>query len=52
VCLFGWRRIILWTGLISGVTLARAYAAEQPLYFANEEASHTHAFDVWTSPFV
>ena len=28
-----------------------AYAAEQPLYFAHEEASHTHAFDEWTSPF-
>lgn len=51
MCLFGWRRILLWTGLISGVTLALAYAAEQPLYFASEEASHTHAFDEWTSPF-
>jgi uncharacterized membrane protein YraQ (UPF0718 family) len=50
--LFGWRRIILWTGLVTGVTLALAYAAEQPLYFATEEASHTHAFDEWTSPFV
>ncbi len=50
--LFGWRRVLVWLALICAVTLALGYAAEQPLYFAHEEASHTHAFDEWTSPFV
>jgi uncharacterized membrane protein YraQ (UPF0718 family) len=49
--LFGWRRVLLWLGLIAAGTLALAYAAERPLYFAHEEVSHTHAFDEWTSPF-
>jgi uncharacterized membrane protein YraQ (UPF0718 family) len=52
IMLFGWRRILLWLALIMGVTLGMAYAAERPLYFAHEEANHTHAFDDWTSPFV
>ncbi|HEX4592338.1 MAG TPA: permease, partial [Gemmataceae bacterium] len=50
--LFGWRRVLVWLALICAVTLGLAYAAEQPLYFAHEEAGHTHAFDEWTSPFV
>ena len=49
--LFGWRRVLSWLVLIATATLVLAYAAERPLYFANEEASHTHAFDEWTSPF-
>jgi uncharacterized membrane protein YraQ (UPF0718 family) len=49
--LFGWRRVALWFALIALVTMGLGYAAERPLYFANEEASHTHAFDEWTSPF-
>lgn len=49
--LFGWRRVTLWFALVALVTMALGYAAERPLYFANEEASHTHAFDEWTSPF-
>ena len=49
--LFGWRRVLVWLGLISAATLVLAYAAEQPLYFAHEEAGHTHAFDEWTNPF-
>jgi uncharacterized membrane protein YraQ (UPF0718 family) len=49
--LFGWQRVLVWLALICAVTLALAYAAEQPLYFAHEEVSHTHAFDEWTSPF-
>ncbi len=48
--LFGWRRVLLWLLFTVGATLALGYAAEQPLYFAHEEASHTHAFDEWTSP--
>jgi uncharacterized membrane protein YraQ (UPF0718 family) len=49
--LFGWRRVFVWLALVAAAALALAYAAEQPLYFAHEEASHTHAFDEWTSPF-
>jgi uncharacterized protein len=49
--LFGWRRVLVWLGLIFTATLALAYAAERPLYFAQEEVSHSHAFDEWTSPF-
>jgi uncharacterized protein len=48
---FGWRRVLVWLGLIIAATLALAYAMERPLYFAHEEASHTHAFDEWSSPF-
>lgn len=50
-CVFGWRRVALWLGLIVALTLALAYAAEKPLYFAKEEVEHTHAFDEWASPF-
>jgi uncharacterized protein len=49
--LFGWRRVLAWTGLVAAATLVLAYAGERPLYFAQEEVSHTHAFDEWTSPF-
>ncbi|MCI0461167.1 MAG: permease [Gemmataceae bacterium] len=49
--LFGWRRVLRWMGWIAAGTLLLAYTAEKPLYFAHEEASHTHAFDDWTSPF-
>jgi uncharacterized membrane protein YraQ (UPF0718 family) len=49
--LFGWRRVLAWTGIIAASTLLLAFAGERPLYFAHEEVSHTHAFDEWTSPF-
>jgi hypothetical protein len=49
--LFDWRRVMLWTAFTAAATLGLAYAAERPLTFAHEEASHTHAFDEWTSPF-
>ncbi|QEL15101.1 permease [Limnoglobus roseus] len=49
--LFGWKRVLLWLAGVAVVTTALGYAAEGPLYFAKEEASHTHAFDEWTSPF-
>jgi uncharacterized membrane protein YraQ (UPF0718 family) len=48
---FGWRRVLLWLGFITAFTLLLAYAAERPLYFAEEEAGHTHAFDDWSNPF-
>lgn len=48
---FGWRRALAWLVFIVAAVLAVAYAIESPLYFAKEEASHTHAFDEWTGPF-
>lgn len=48
---FGWRRVLLWLLIVVALVLAVGYAMERPLYFAKEEASHTHAFDEWTSPF-
>jgi uncharacterized membrane protein YraQ (UPF0718 family) len=45
-------RLCAWLGILLAAVVASGYAMEQPLYFAHEEASHTHAFDDWTSPFV
>lgn len=47
----GWRRGMLWLLMICVLVLAVGYGMERPLYFAKEEAVHTHAFDDWTSPF-
>jgi hypothetical protein len=49
---FGVRRVVLWLLVMIVLVVGVAYAMESPLYFAKEEASHTHAFDDWTSPFV
>jgi uncharacterized membrane protein YraQ (UPF0718 family) len=49
--LFGPKRIGIWLGFLALATLAVGYGVEQPLYFAQEDASHTHAFDDWSSPF-
>jgi uncharacterized protein len=51
VVLFGWRRALAWLSVVAVMVLVVAYAIESPLYFAKEEASHTHAFDEWSSPF-
>ncbi len=48
---FGSGKIAIWLLLIIVATVGLGYAAEKPLYFAYEEASHTHAFDDWTNPF-
>jgi uncharacterized membrane protein YraQ (UPF0718 family) len=48
---FGWRRVLVWLLIVVALVLAVGYGMERPLYFAKEEASHTHAFDEWTSPF-
>lgn len=50
--IFGFKRVVGWFALILLATLCLGYLAEKPLYFAKEEASHTHAFDDWTSPYV
>lgn len=48
---YGLRRLLLWLVTVIGLSLVVAHAIETPLYFAREEASHTHAFDDWSSPF-
>lgn len=50
--LFGFKRIILFFLILATCTILTGYGMEKPLYFAQEEASHTHAFDDWTSPFL
>ena len=47
----GLKRMALWLGIVVLTAVILGYASEAPLYFAHEEASHTHAFDDWTSPF-
>jgi hypothetical protein len=47
----GWRRGMLWLLMICVLVIGVGYVMEQTLYFAKEEAVHTHAFDDWTSPF-
>ena len=42
---------MLWLLMICVLVLGVGYGMERPLYFAKEEAVHTHAFDDWTSPF-
>ena len=48
---FGWRRVLVWLLIVVALVLVVGYGMERPLYFAKEEASHTHAFDDWSSPF-
>ncbi len=49
--LFRRRRVLAWLGLVAAATLVLADAVSRPLDFAAEQASHTHAFDEWTSLF-
>ncbi|MEM4360244.1 MAG: permease, partial [Candidatus Bilamarchaeaceae archaeon] len=48
---YSWRRVLLWLATIVALALAIAHAIENPLYFAREDAGHTHAFDDWSNPF-
>lgn len=48
---YGLLRTLAWLAVLLALVLGVAYAVEQPLYFPKEEASHTHAFDEWASPF-
>lgn len=44
-------RILAWMALVVGMVVLAGWSMDKTLYFAEEEASHTHAFDDWTSPF-
>jgi len=49
---YGLRRTASWMAILCGVVLAIAYSVEGPLYpSAIQPAGHTHAFDVYCSPF-
>ena len=44
-------RMLGWLALVLGIVILAGWTMDKTLYFAEEEASHTHAFDDWTSPF-
>jgi uncharacterized membrane protein YraQ (UPF0718 family) len=44
-------RVLAWLALVLGMVVLAGWSMDKTLYFAEEEASHTHAFDDWTSPF-
>jgi uncharacterized membrane protein YraQ (UPF0718 family) len=49
---YGWRKTIVWLGLLLTVVLTFSYAVERPLYpSATEPADHTPAFDIYCRPF-
>jgi uncharacterized protein len=49
---YGWKRTGGWLGLLFGVVLILSYGIERPLFPQHGEISdHTHAFDVYCSPF-
>jgi len=45
------RRTVVWFALVTGLTLALAYAIESPLYLSPRQENHTHAFDDFTAAF-
>ena len=49
---FGFRRVVIFLGLLLSLTLVLAYAMDKPLYPKGvHPEGHTHAFDVYTHPF-
>ncbi|QDU30258.1 putative permease [Anatilimnocola aggregata] len=49
---YGWARSAVWLALMSSSVLLLAYIVDKPLYPSDVEAAdHTHAFDIYTSPF-
>ena len=49
---YGWRRSLMWLILLVAVVLGLAYAVHHPLTPRDiDPADHTHAFDIYTSPF-
>lgn len=47
----GWARMVPWIATILVLVVLTGWVMDKTLYFAEEEASHTHAFDDWTSPY-
>jgi uncharacterized membrane protein YraQ (UPF0718 family) len=49
---FGWRKSLSWMVLLLASSLTMAYALDRPLHPHDvEPADHTHAFDIYCSPF-
>jgi uncharacterized membrane protein YraQ (UPF0718 family) len=49
---YGWKKALVWMGLMIGVVLGLSYGIERPLYPTDiEPADHTHAFDHYCRPF-
>lgn len=49
---YGWRRGVVWLGSMAAIVLLLAYSVDKPLYPNGvEPVDHTHAFDIYTSPF-
>jgi len=49
---YGWRKALLWMGIMLLVVVGISYGIERPLYPVNiEAADHTHAFDIYCQPF-
>jgi hypothetical protein len=49
---YGWRRSLIWFGILFSVVVSLAYAVDKPLYPRGiESAGHTHAFDGYCCPF-
>jgi uncharacterized protein len=53
VASYGWRRGAVWLAAMFAVVVGLGYAVDRPLYPTDiEAADHTHALDIYTSPFV
>ena len=49
---YGWRKLLVWLGLMLAVVIGLSYGIERPLYPVGVEAAgHTHAFDTYCAPF-
>lgn len=52
VIYYGWKKTLVWMGLMLVVVVGFAYGIERPLYPTDiEPANHTHAFDIYCQPF-
>ena len=50
---YGWRKLMVWFGLLFLAVIVISYGIERPLYPRGiEAADHTHAFDRYCAPFI
>jgi uncharacterized membrane protein YraQ (UPF0718 family) len=50
---YGWKKSLVWFGLMLLIVVGLSYGIERPLYPTDvEPAAHTHAFDVYCQPFL
>ena len=49
---YGWRKMAVWFAILVAIVVVLAYGVERPLFpHEIEPAGHTHAFDIYCSPF-